>query len=144
MTTPQQLTRECDVFVRYLTGDPSTPYVQERYEQAHVSLAALSPQTEFDRLLVRTAQFAPWVARALDAYAAIFARRSALRAKLVTLLAICEVTPPFSTGLDETDGSRVLWLASRAAARGATSVVALIATTPFILPIQLLARLFRR
>ncbi len=144
MTTPQVPTRECDVFVRYLTGTAPTPYVQERYERAHTSLATLSPHTGFDRLLVRTARIAPWVARALDAYAAIFARRSALRAKLVTLLAICEVTPPFSTALDQADGSGVVPLMSQTAVRGAATALALIATTTVMLPIQLWARCFRR
>lgn len=144
MTAPQVPAGECDVFVRYLTGAAPTAFVQERYRGAHASLTALTPNTWFDRLLVRTARTAPWMTRALDAYAAIFARRSVLRAKLVTLLAICEVTPPFSNALDLADGSRLVPLVVRTAVRGTATVLALIVTTPVMFPIQILARLFTR
>ncbi|MCC6862070.1 MAG: hypothetical protein IT158_26090 [Bryobacterales bacterium] len=99
------LERECAVYARYLAGQAPSPYVLRKYLQYHASpdRAAVQPRDSFDERLLRLAARGPGWARLADAYACRFARRSALRAKLVLLLGLLECSAPSFALLDAPD-----------------------------------------
>ena len=91
-----------------------------KYRSAH-DFGALEPEraTRYERALVALARGAPWLARAMDVHARVFANGSLLRRKLVLLLAILESRSPSAEALDApTPGSRtgmflrLAWLAA--------------------------------
>jgi hypothetical protein len=73
-----------------------------------------------------------------DAWARWAAPRSALRKKLVVLLAILEVSPPFAAELDQPTGSRSLEWAGIVGS-GLTSLLALSIGLVLFLPVRLAA-----
>jgi hypothetical protein len=132
------LARECEVFTRYLTGRGPTPYVTGRYADAHAVLGGMEPGDGHGRSLLRVSRAGPVAWRIADAWARIAAPRSALRRKLVVLLAILEVSPPFAAALDQPGGRRTLeW--ARIAGSGVVTVIALIIGVVLFLPVRLVA-----
>lgn len=89
------LERECRSFVRMFTGVPPNEYLLEKYAQAHAVTDQFVPSAGFDAWLLRVAGTGPVPARLADAYARRFAPRSTIRRKLVLVLALLEVTPPY-------------------------------------------------
>ncbi len=93
--SPAALARECRTFTRALIGElPGEPVIAA-YRRAHEADAPLAvPGSRIDRWLARLGAVHPALARMADAYAALFVRRGAFRAKLVALLAILESGAP--------------------------------------------------
>jgi hypothetical protein len=116
---PDILARECAVFSRYLIGqDPGEP-VAHAYDRAHESGSVTgggnTGSGPLDRALLRLARHGTTMARVADAYAAVFARSSLLRRKIVLLVAILESRGPTSVALDTAvPGSPVLWIGATA------------------------------
>lgn len=129
--------RECEVLTRYLVGHQPGPYVVEKYVEAHRITDSYSDAGGFGRMLTRIARTHPSLARSADAYARLFAPRSLLRRKLVLLLAILETSAPTYALLDRVDAVSKPRLVLRLAARTTGSVLALLAGTLLLLPMQL-------
>ena len=94
--------RECDVFTRYLVGQPPTDYIHKQYEMAVLArdLANDAEFAAFDRRTLRFARRNVFFTRVADAYCAIFHRHGVLRRKLILLLAILEHTTPTAARFD--------------------------------------------
>lgn len=135
---PERLRRECDVFTRHITGRGATPYVLRHYADAHETLAGLEPRDGHGRWLLHVARAGAPACRVADAWARVAAPRSALRKKLVLLLAILEVTPPFAAELDQPHGGRAIQWA-RIAVSLATGLLALVIGLVLFLPVRLAA-----
>ncbi|HEX5070063.1 MAG TPA: NAD-dependent epimerase/dehydratase family protein [Vicinamibacterales bacterium] len=135
-TPSPALPGECRVFTRYLLGRNPDAYVQAKYTQALAAVPALAPRSRFDEVLIRFAGRGPFAARLADSYASLFQPGSALRKRLVLLLAILETHPPFSTQIDRAPGS-----ASRAAAgivaHGMLGALSLVAGLLLFLPVRI-------
>jgi hypothetical protein len=86
------LDEECDAFCSYLVGRPADEYIRKRYREAH-ERTELVPQNRddtFDSFIIRFAQKGAFCTRLADVYTRWFFRRSALRAKLLLLMATLE------------------------------------------------------
>lgn len=131
------LSRECQVFSRYLVGRPPHDYILNKYLEAHRLAADYAGGSRFDRLLVTLAARGTAGASLADSYACLFARRSMLRRKLILLLAILESCAPARGFLDEIEPvSRVLLLL-RLLGRGTLFLIRVVAAAIFLLPLQL-------
>jgi hypothetical protein len=105
MKCMDQLERECHSFTRYLTGFSPSPYMVGKYRGWHEKpgAAAALKSDSFDQYLVEAASRGPGWARLADSYASRFRKCSALRKKLVLVLAILECVPPACEALDAVD-----------------------------------------
>ncbi|SRR6266508_1653220 len=113
MTRAAALAVECTTLTNYLVGEDPAVDVVAAYQRAHevstVEANRLSSPA-LDRALLRIAHLGPRCARAADGYAAAFAKTSALRRKLVLLIAILESRGETASRIDSADpGSRILW-----------------------------------
>jgi hypothetical protein len=98
----------------------------------------MEPRDGHERWLLRVARTGPASCRIADAWARLAAPRGALRQKLVVLLAILEVSPPYAEELDQPrDGPALEWI--RMAASGLTFVGALAIGVVLFLPVRLVA-----
>jgi hypothetical protein len=122
VTGTADLNLECVRFARYLTKQAVTPYVLEKYRDAHVRHPRLDAATapRFDRLLVAIARAHGLGAWLVDTYTAVFLKPAIIRQKWVLLVAILESTAPTAAIFDAPDsgnrGALFLWLAGRGAA----------------------------
>lgn len=132
------LERECRTFTRYLVGRDPSPYVVEKYCEAHATLPAFRGGL-FDEQLTRVARWRPLAAFAADAYARFFAPRGALRKKLVLALAILETSPPFFREFERPPGGGRAGQALRLGTRLLVFVATLFVATIVFLPVHLLA-----
>jgi hypothetical protein len=123
----EALAAECRVFCRYLLGRDAPPDVVDAYCRAHEGGCA-GPGlalTALDRALCGVARGGPRLARIADSYAAVCARGSVLRRKLVLLVAILESRGSTAAALDTAvPGSRLAWLAGAAASAAGWAVAA--------------------
>ena len=131
------LEHECRTFTRYLVGHEPSPYVVAKYCDAHSSSPAFRGD-RFDERLVVVARWHPVTALVTDAYATIFAPHSALRKKLVLVLAILEVSPPFCRELENLQGGGLATQALRVGARLLVFTPALLVGVIMLLPVRLL------
>lgn len=137
MTAPELL-NECGVFTRHIAGRAATPRVSEQYAAAHRVLPGLEPGDGHERWLLRVARRGPAACRVADAWARLAAPQGAFRRKLVVLLAILEVTPPYAAELDQPRGGALLaWL--RIAGSGVAFAGALAVGVLLFLPARLAA-----
>ena len=137
MTGPE-LVKECGVFTRHISGRPATPQVSAQYGAAHQALPGMEPSDGHERWLLRVARLSPGACRIADAWARLAAPRGALRRKLVVLLAILEVSPPYAEELDQPRGGVALeWL--RIAASGLVFAGVLAIGVVLFLPARLAA-----
>jgi hypothetical protein len=122
VTGAADLNLECVRFARYLTKQAVTPYVLDKYRDAHARHPRLDAATapRFDRLLVAVARAHGLGAWLVDTYTAVFLKPAIIRQKWVLLVAILESTAPTSAIFDAPDsgtrGALFLWLAGRGAA----------------------------
>ncbi|MBI3665244.1 MAG: hypothetical protein HY236_03315 [Acidobacteria bacterium] len=88
-----------------MIGQAPIDYVVEKYCEYHrmPGVFAGLNSDRFDRLAVRLSARAPLLARLADTYASRFYKRSAVRKKLVLLLALLECSPPAFHVLDIPD-----------------------------------------
>lgn len=103
---PELLRRECFTYTRYLIGQAPSDYVVDKYCQCHRTSGAFAglDVDRFDKLAVRISARTPLLARLADAYASRFCKSSAVRKKLILLLALLECSPPSFHFLDSPDG----------------------------------------
>lgn len=134
---PSELARECEIFSRYLVGRRPDAYILEKYAEAHHVAPDYGFDSRFDRVLVDFAAGGPRSTSLADSYACLFARRSALRRKLILLLAILESCSPQRGFLDAIEPAPRFFLALRLAGRGALFVIRLLAAAFVFLPLQL-------
>lgn len=137
MSAEAALEAECRRFTAYLLDAPPSPYVIACYVRAHRLTAAFEPHDRFDRVALRLAVRTPGLA---DAHARLFAPASALRRKLVLLLAILETSAPAFRRVDDPGppGALVAWL--RLAWIGAAAGAAALLGSALLLPVQLVLR----
>ena len=83
---------ECSVFCAYLVGQEPTEYIRRRYCEAHhrTELIHQDPSNSFDSFIIRFGKRGILCSRMADVYTRWFYRRSALRSKLLLLMAILE------------------------------------------------------
>jgi hypothetical protein len=136
-SNPGELARECNVFSRYLVGRRPDKYIQEKYAEAHRVTPDYGYESRFDRVLVDFAAGGPRSAGLADAYACLFARQSALRRKLILLLAIIESCAPERGFLDAIEPSPLFLIALRLAGRGALFAIRVLVAAFVFLPLQL-------
>lgn len=131
------LEAECRRFTRYLLDEAPSPYVLACYQRAHRVSPDFTPHGAFDRAALRLAATAPGLA---DAHARLFAPTSALRRKLVLLLAILEASAPSYRRVDAPGprGRVSAWL--RLCWIGVWGGLAALVGSALLLPVQLLFR----
>src|SRR5215471_16799085 len=95
----QQLERECHTYVRYLCGRNSSTYITEKYVDFHRKVGAIEPDP-FDRFLVRFSTRNLLCVHLADSYARVFRKESAIRKKLILVLALLESSPETFEALD--------------------------------------------
>jgi len=136
-----RLARECEVFTDYLSGLESSPYVLQKYLDAHEKVIRYHPASRFDRVLLTFATAGPNFTRLADSYVRVFAPASTLRKKLILLLAILESTPLGGRFLDAVDTQNRILLVLRFVLRGLLFLVRFLLATAVLLPLQLTLRL---
>lgn len=99
------LSAECRTFTRHLLGVDPDAQVLRSYERAVASVSDLRPADGFDAQLLAFAAKGVWRASIADGYAALLAPASALRKRLVMLLAILESRAPYHAQIDASLGS---------------------------------------
>ncbi len=83
---------ECRAFCAYLVDREASEYIRQRYCEAHhrTDLIHQDSSNSFDRFIIRFGQRGILCTRMADVYTRWFFRRSALRSKLLLLMAILE------------------------------------------------------
>jgi hypothetical protein len=86
------LDTECRAFCTYLVGREASEYIRQRYCEAHrrTDLVHQDHSNSFDRFIIRFGHRGILCTRMADIYTRWFYRRSALRSKLLLLMAILE------------------------------------------------------
>jgi NADH dehydrogenase len=132
----EALAHECRALARHLVGQEPPPYVVDKYRDAHARLARLQEVSGFDRSLVRLAIGHPLLARLVDAYTGVFARRALVRQKWVLLLALLETTGSTAVHLDRPDHGSLVRLALSALGAGAAYMAFLALALTTMLPLH--------
>jgi hypothetical protein len=145
MDEATDLERECRILTAYVLGQEPSVDVVRAYRRAHdvPSGRRLQPSSALDRALLAVATAGPGLARAADAYAGMFARTSALRSKMVLLVAILESGPQGSAAFDELTSRSLSGLALRFVVRAFMWVVRLIVGALAVGPVCLWYRIRR-
>jgi hypothetical protein len=100
-----QLERECFTYTRYLIGGVPSQYVLNRYLDFHQKSDAISGAgtDAFEQFLVSVSARGPFWASLADSYASIFRKDSAVRKKLVVVLALLECVAPSFEVIDDVE-----------------------------------------
>jgi hypothetical protein len=133
------LDRECRRFTRYLLGEEPSPYVVACYRRAHRASSAFAARDALDRAALRLAAL-PLGAGLADAHARLFAPTSALRRKLVLLLAILETSPPSYRRVDDPGPRSAVLAWGRLAWIGLSAAAVALLGSALLLPVQAVAR----
>jgi NADH dehydrogenase len=134
------LDAECRVFTAHLVGRTPDDYIVSRYRAAHAALPALAAEGDADAALTAFARRSPARARIADAYAARFAPHSALRKKLVVLLAILETSPATWRDIDARIAASRGGALLRMLAAGAGAIAALALGAMLLAPARVMWR----
>ncbi len=137
---PKPLARECRVFCRYLVKRKPTGYVLEKYQHIHQKLD-MTPVDFHDSLLLKLASRTPLLTRSADAYSRFFRSNSTVRKKLAYLMAVLDVSPPYFRYYDSSGAGGKIGFIVKAGFLGLGLFFHLLFTTPFLLPLQILAKL---
>ena len=132
---------ECRVFTRHLIGSDPDAFILAKYADACTVVPALAPAGRFDESLVAFARLGPRRAKIADSYAGLFAPASALRKRLVMLLALLETRPPFSGMIDRATGGPAILAIARLAVRSVGSLLSLLAGLVVFVPLRLVLAL---
>lgn len=140
MSEQATLLAECHLFTRYLIDADPDDYVCDRYLAA-VTLRHddLLPKSGFDHLLLVIARKHRLLTRAVDVYARFFAHASAVRRRLVTLLAIIESNASTVECLEHPDYAGLAGFVAGLAWRSAGLAMLLLVAIVILLPVQLLS-----
>jgi len=134
----ERLERECEVFSRYLLGQPPDPELRAGYLDAGSRDPFTCAPTAFDHLLLRLAATHPVATRAVDVYARFFRPTARIRKKLILTLAIAETDASSYAEIDRADADGALRFLLRSLGRGLTSGLLLFLAALLLLPAQLL------
>lgn len=134
------LDRECLAFSAYLVNQRPSEYAMAKYREAHdVSRIVQRSEERFlDRLLVNVSVAHPIGARLVDAYTAIFYKKSAVRRKWILLLAILESCSPTHKYFDGPDDGGRAWLVLRLLWQGIISILAFCLSVILFMPVHLI------
>jgi hypothetical protein len=132
---------ECRVFTRYLIGHLPDAYISRKYAQAFEPGYPLAgaAASGFDALLLKLAVLHPLLTRTADIYSRFFRPASAVRKRLVLLLALLESWAATAGMLDSTRRTGFVRFVIVLLADAGLSAVLLIVAAPFLLPAQLLS-----
>lgn len=136
---PEPLKSECNVFCKYLTGQPATPYVLKQYARCFEKID-FTPADFHDKLLLKIAKIRPLLTRSADAYSRFFRPTSTVRKRLSYLMAILEVTPPYFRYYDSVDEAGKLGLLVKMGLNGTAMVFHIFFSALFLLPLQVVAK----
>ena len=140
MTEQALLLAECHLFTHYLIDADPDDYVRDRYLAAVTARHdELLPKSGFDRLLLAVARKHRLLTRAVDVYARFFAHGSAVRRRLVTLLAILESNASTVERLEHPDHTNPAGFFAGLAWRSAVLAVLLLVAIVILLPLQFLS-----
>ena len=140
MTDRDALAPECRKFTRYLIGSDPDAYVCDRYSVAVQKLQqACTPRHAFDRWLLSLARLHPLLTQAVDVYARFFLHASAVRSRLVLLLAILESHAATATSLEQPDYAGPARFIAGMAWRSVLLAIILLFAILLLLPVQLLS-----
>ena len=139
--TAARIDGECLALGRYLFNQDVNEYVRDKYRSANAMLGLESAAKRFDWLLVAIAMRHPLLAKVCDAYARFFAPRGTLRKKMVLLLAIVEVTPPYFHFIDAADAGGWFRFFVHTIWKGTGMVLCLLPALLLLLPLQLLLKI---
>lgn len=140
MSEQASLLAECHLFTRYLIDVDPDDYVCDRYLAAVTARHdELLPQPGFDRLLLAIARKHRLLTRAVDVYARFFAHASAVRRRLVTLLAIIESNTSTTERLEHPDYAGLAGFVAGLTWRSAGLAMLLLVAIVILLPMQLLS-----
>jgi hypothetical protein len=86
------LDKECNAFCVYLVGKKASDYIKQSYREAHyrTDLVLQNHSNSFDHFIIHLGRQGILCTRMADIYTRWFYRRSALRSKLLLLMAILE------------------------------------------------------
>lgn len=138
--TAAKIDGECLALGRYLLKQDVNEYVRDKYRSANVMLGLENAAGRFDALLVNIAVKHPMLTKTCDAYARFFSPHGALRKKMVLLLAIFELTPPYFYFIDAADAGGWFMLFVRIMWKGMGMVFCLLPALFTFLPLQLLLK----
>jgi hypothetical protein len=130
----QQLERECRGYLRYLCRQSPSIYITEKYVDFHRKGGAALELDEFDRFLVRFSTRNILCARLADSYARVFRKESAVRKKLILLLALMESAPETYERLDRVPAGGFTGAVVRLGVSSATFILALSFATVILAP----------
>lgn len=123
-------------FVRYLLGQDAPERLLDEYVRWHETMRP-DRGAAIDRALVAAARRSTVLLALADAYARRLRPRTALRQKLVLVLALAEVTPPLHEVLDRPPESGVAAFFRAAIARGAVAALLLLTSLAVFGPLHL-------
>src|SRR5262249_42906532 len=137
----EALDRECLAFSAYLIGRRPNEYVLAKYREAHDAsgIVGLNGRRFLDRLLVGVAASHTIGAKLVDAYTAIFYKKSAVRRKWILLLAILESCAPTYEYFDGPDAGGRAWLAARLLWQGLIFILAFCLAVILFTPAHLIS-----
>ena len=145
MSEQASLLAECRHFTRYLVDVDPDDYVCDSYLLANkVRHDELTPQTGFDLLLLTISLKHRLLTRAIDVYARFFAHASAVRRRLVTLLAFIESSASTVERHEHPDYAGLAGFVADLAWRSAGLALLLLVAIVILLPVQLLSGGLRR
>lgn len=124
----EQLEAECRTFTRYLVNQQANDYLLSQYGFFHRAIKGSADP--FDRFVLRFAVRGPACTRIADAYLSSFRKHSILRSKLVLLLGLIEVSPPYYRRIEEPDSSAFLQLTKMAFGYAAALAAGLVLLAP--------------
>jgi len=134
--SPAILADECRVFTRHVLGRDPDAYITAKYVDACSTMATLQPASGFDETLLALARRGRVAAKVADSYASLLAPASALRKRLVLLLALLETRPPFHDAIDRATGGPMPVLFLRIAIKGAGSMLSLLVGVLVLVPMR--------
>ena len=143
----RELDRECIAFSAYLIKRRPNEYVLAKYRHAHDSNGIIKLNANLlplDRLLIGVAAIHPIGAKLVDAYTAIFHKKSSVRRKWILLLAIMESSAPSYEYFDSPDTGGHFWLAFLLLCKGGGFIVALILSVILFLPAHIISVLWTK
>jgi hypothetical protein len=137
---PATVDRECRTFARHLLGGSPDAKTREDYRRAVATVPELAASGPRDHALLGLARTGWLATRLADAWAALFARSSVLRKRLVMLLAIMESRAPTSAAIDRPLGGSSPVAIFAIAARGVVAVAGLAIAVLTVSPVIIVSR----
>ena len=140
------LDRECLAFSAYLVKQRPNDYVMSKYREAHNMGGDFKQGEEifFDRLLINASFVNPVAAKLVDAYTAIFRRKSVVRRKWILLLAILESCTPTYRYFDCPDSGGKVRLVGGLVWRGLIFLLALGVSIIVFMPFHIICSLWKK